>query len=36
LWNDPAVGIEWPQQVSPILSPKDERGLLLADAEAYP
>lgn len=36
LWNDPAVGIEWPQTVAPILSPKDERGLLLADAEAYP
>jgi dTDP-4-dehydrorhamnose 3,5-epimerase len=36
LWNDPALNIEWPLQAEPpILSPKDESGLLLADAEAY-
>ncbi len=36
LWNDPALNIEWPLQGEPpILSPKDESGLLLADAEAY-
>jgi dTDP-4-dehydrorhamnose 3,5-epimerase len=28
LWSDPAVGIEWPVD-APLLSPKDERGLLL-------
>lgn len=28
LWNDPAVGIEWPE-IQPILSEKDKKGLLL-------
>lgn len=31
-WNDPALGIEWPE-VKPILSNKDMRLPLLADAE---
>lgn len=34
-WNDPAIGIEWPVLDTRILSPKDERGIPLADAEVY-
>jgi dTDP-4-dehydrorhamnose 3,5-epimerase len=36
LWNDPAVGIDWPTLDSPILSAKDQKGVLLASAETYP
>lgn len=34
LWNDPAIGIEWPlvNNTPPRLSQKDEQGLLLKDA----
>ncbi|MDR1064406.1 MAG: dTDP-4-dehydrorhamnose 3,5-epimerase [Azoarcus sp.] len=37
LWNDPAIGIEWPLQElgEPLLSAKDKAGLLLKDAEVY-
>ncbi|MGA1983133.1 MAG: dTDP-4-dehydrorhamnose 3,5-epimerase [Acidobacteriaceae bacterium] len=35
LWNDPAIGIEWPLDGEPILSEKDRAGALLADAETY-
>jgi len=35
LWNDPAIGIEWPLEGSPTLSAKDAAGVLLADAETY-
>jgi dTDP-4-dehydrorhamnose 3,5-epimerase len=36
VWNDPAINVEWPLQgKSPILSPKDEAGQNLADAEVY-
>ncbi len=34
LWNDPQLGITWPID-DPILSPKDEAGIPLADAECY-
>ena len=34
-WNDPAIGIEWPVDVEPILSEKDKRGVMLADAEVF-
>jgi dTDP-4-dehydrorhamnose 3,5-epimerase len=36
LWNDPDVGIKWPQEVrtDPLLSEKDRAGRLLKDAEA--
>lgn len=34
-WNDPAIGIEWPIDGSPILSGKDQNGILLADAEVF-
>jgi len=36
LWNDPAVGIEWPLAGEPQLSEKDRRGLPLAQAECFP
>ncbi|WP_339788633.1 dTDP-4-dehydrorhamnose 3,5-epimerase [Paenibacillus sp. FSL R7-0313] len=32
LWNDPSLGIDWPTS-NPILSDKDQRHPLLADAE---
>ena len=36
LWNDPAIGIQWPlQAASPILSAKDSLGKLLAEAETF-
>jgi dTDP-4-dehydrorhamnose 3,5-epimerase len=37
LWNDPAVGIQWPliPDSTPILSAKDSAGLPLAKAEVY-
>ncbi|UQZ33780.1 dTDP-4-dehydrorhamnose 3,5-epimerase [Paenibacillus sp. PK3_47] len=31
LWNDPDIGIEWPIDVIPILSAKDEKAPLLKD-----
>lgn len=34
-WNDPALGIDWPLEGDPVLSEKDQQGLLLADAECY-
>jgi dTDP-4-dehydrorhamnose 3,5-epimerase len=36
LWNDPAIGIEWPAQASPILKAGDANGTPLAGAETYP
>ncbi len=37
LWNDPAIGIQWPIPPSqpPILSTKDSAGMLLSQAETY-
>jgi dTDP-4-dehydrorhamnose 3,5-epimerase len=39
LWNDPAIGIEWPLHLigpdGPVLSAKDAVGSLLQDAEVY-
>jgi len=36
LWNDPAIGIDWPLAGTvPTLSAKDQVGRLLADAEVY-
>ncbi|MGZ5077547.1 MAG: dTDP-4-dehydrorhamnose 3,5-epimerase, partial [Methylobacter sp.] len=34
-WNDPAIGIQWPLQDSPMLSAKDQQGKLLAEAEHF-
>lgn len=37
LWNDRAVGIEWPLAgAQPLLKPKDAAGAPLADAETFP
>lgn len=37
LWNDPAVGIDWPLDgIEPLLSAKDAAGLPLAQCEVYP
>lgn len=35
LWNDPAIGIEWPIDAEPILSGKDQVGSKMADAEVF-
>jgi len=35
LWNDPAMGIDWPMEGEPLLSAKDQNGLPLADAEVF-
>ena len=35
LWNDPAIGIEWPLTEEPILSAKDRAGIPLENAEVF-
>jgi len=35
LWNDPALGIAWPQTCAPIVSAKDAAGAPLAAADVY-
>jgi dTDP-4-dehydrorhamnose 3,5-epimerase len=35
LWNDSTLAIAWPLKGEPVLSEKDQRGVLLADAECY-
>lgn len=32
-WNDPEIGIEWPLEITPVLSEKDEKAPLLKDAD---
>ncbi len=34
-WNDPQIGIEWPANISPLLSAKDAAGLSLSAAEVF-
>ncbi len=36
LWNDPALGIDWPLAGEPVLAAKDAAGTPLAQAELYP
>ena len=37
LWNDPALGIDWPLAgAEPVMTEKDRRGTPLAGAETYP
>lgn len=37
LWNDPSLSIQWPlvNSMQPLLSPKDEAGVMLADAPTF-
>lgn len=36
LWNDPAIGVEWPLEgIEPVLSDKDRAGVPLADARLF-
>lgn len=35
-WNDPDLGIAWPEGLVPALSAKDQMGVRLADAALYP
>ena len=35
IWNDPTVGIQWPYDGTPSLSPKDALGKSFTDAEAF-
>ncbi len=35
VWNDPDLGIDWPIDYLPILSPKDAAGALFRGAEVY-
>jgi dTDP-4-dehydrorhamnose 3,5-epimerase len=34
-WNDPALAIDWPLHGAPVLSPKDEKGMSLVQAEVF-
>lgn len=34
-WNDPQIGITWPDGLAPVLSEKDARALPLATAEVF-
>ena len=34
-WNDPAIGIDWPIEMQPSLSAKDQEGLTLSQAEVF-
>ena len=35
LWNDPAIGVQWPLESAPVLKPKDAAGTPLASAETF-
>ena len=37
IWNDPEIGIDWPllPGLEPLLSDKDQKGKLLAEAELF-
>ena len=35
LWNDPDIGIDWPLDGAPTVSPKDAKGVALKDARVY-
>lgn len=35
LWNDPAIGIDWPLDSEPLLSGKDKAATLLANADVF-
>lgn len=35
-WNDPVLNVQWPVAGNPIVSEKDEKGILFQDAEVFP
>ena len=35
VWNDPALAIAWPVELTPALSVKDQQGVLLRDAQTF-
>ena len=35
IWNDPAIGIQWPHSGDPVLAAKDIAGKRLGDAEVF-
>ncbi|TAK89869.1 MAG: dTDP-4-dehydrorhamnose 3,5-epimerase [Burkholderiaceae bacterium] len=35
IWNDPAIGIDWPVTEAPVLSAKDAAGVPLAQADTF-
>jgi dTDP-4-dehydrorhamnose 3,5-epimerase len=35
-WDDPDISVDWPLDSAPVLSPKDQAGLALRDADTYP
>ena len=35
VWNDPCIGINWPEGITPLLSAKDQQGIALAEAEVF-
>jgi dTDP-4-dehydrorhamnose 3,5-epimerase len=35
IWNDETIGIDWPNNISPSLSGKDQTAKLLVDAEVF-
>ena len=35
-WDDPAIGIQWPLQGTPVLSAKDRQGVSLEQAQLFP
>ncbi len=35
VWNDPAIGIQWPIDTAPLLSAKDAGGVALRNAELF-
>jgi dTDP-4-dehydrorhamnose 3,5-epimerase len=34
-WNDPSIGIIWPESIEPLLSAKDQQGISLLQAEVF-
>ncbi len=34
-WNDPKIGITWPEGITPMLSAKDQQGINLVAAEVF-
>jgi dTDP-4-dehydrorhamnose 3,5-epimerase len=35
-WNDPVLNVQWPITGNPLVSEKDEKGVLFQDAEVFP